>query len=160
MVPLLQLLLLLFFVPRGQRAHLDSDMCARIDGSTCLVELGPLRRLPLTTLSRESCLCTWRLTCLWIDVRIFLHLCILGTCRWNFIKDVSTLLALPLQQNWNVHNSVCELPQVSVPSGSLALVFALHDLRDSNHLADELNLQDFNRLLHLLNHGNFVLRHN
>ena len=29
----------------------------------------------VTTLSRESCLCTWRLTCLWSDVRIFLHLC-------------------------------------------------------------------------------------
>ena len=35
----------------------------------------PFRRLPLMTLSRQSCLCTWRLTCLWTDVRIFQHLC-------------------------------------------------------------------------------------
>ena len=64
---------------RGQRAR----MCALIDRSTRLAEpplvlqalLAPLRRLPLTTLSRESCLCTWRLTCLWTDVRIFLYLC-------------------------------------------------------------------------------------
>ena len=82
-----------------------------------------------------------------------MHLCILGTCGWDLIKDLSTWLALPLQHDWNVHNSVCELPRVSVPSGSLALVFALHDLRDFNHLADVRNLQDSNRLLHLLNHG-------
>ena len=37
--------------------------------------LAPFRRLPLTTLSREPCLCTWRLTRMWTDVRIFLHLC-------------------------------------------------------------------------------------
>ena len=96
--------------------------------------LAPFRRLPLTTLSRESCLCTWRRPCLWTDFRIFLHLCILGTCRW------SSSLALPLQHEWNVNNSVWELPRVSVPSGSLAFVFALHDLRDSSHLVDELIL--------------------
>ena len=140
-------------------ARLHSDMCARIDWSTCLVEpynslslvfqapLVPFRRLPLTTLSRESCLCTWRLTRLWTDVRIFLHICILGTCRWDLIKDLSTWLARPLQHDWNVHNSVCEIPRVSVPSGSLELVFALHDLRDFDHLVDEPNLQDFNHLL-------------
>ena len=143
---------------------LDSDMCALIDRSTRLVErcsslvlqalLAPFRRLPFTTLSRDSCLCTWCLTCLWTDVRIFLHLCILGTCRWDSIKDLSTWLVLPLQHDWNAHTSVCELPRVSAPSGSLTLVFALHDLRDFNHLVDELNLQDFSRLLHLLNHGN------
>ena len=83
--------------------------------------LAPFRRLPPPTLSRESCLCTWRLTCLWTDVRVFLHLCILGTCRWDSFKDLSTWLALPLQHDWNVHNSVWELPRVSVPSGSLAL---------------------------------------
>ena len=116
--------------------------------------LPPFRRLPLTTLSRDPCLCTWRLTCLWTEVRIFQHLCILDTCRWDSFKDLSTWLALPLQHDWNVHNSVCELPRVSVPSGSLALVFALHDLRDFKHLVDELNLQGFNRLLHFLDHGN------
>ena len=116
--------------------------------------LAPFHRLPLTTLSRDSCLCTWRLTRLWTDVRIVLHLCILGTCRWDSIKDLSTWLALPLQHDWNVRTSVCELPRVSVPSGSLALVFALHDPRNFNHLVDELNLQEFNRLLHLLNRGN------
>ena len=120
--------------------------------------LAPFHRLPLTTLSRDSCLCTWRLTRLWTDVRIVLHLCILGTCRWDSIKDLSTWLALPLQHDWNVRTG-CELPRVSVPSGSLALVFALHDPRHSNHLVDELNLQEFNRLLHLLNHGNLCLRH-
>ena len=117
-------------------------VCALIDRCTRLVEpycslvlqalLAPFRRLPLTTLSRESCLCTWRLTRLWTDVWIFLHLCILGTCHWDLIKDLSTWLALPLQHGWNVHNSVCELPRVSVPAGSLALVFVLHDLRDFN----------------------------
>ena len=78
---------------RGQRARLDSHMCALIDRSTRLVEtycsvslvhqalLAPFRRLPLTTLSRESCLCTWRLTRLWTDVWIFFHLCIRGTCH-------------------------------------------------------------------------------
>ena len=49
---------------------------------------------------------------------------------------------------------VLQLPRVSVPSGSLALVFALHGLRNFNHLVDELNLQDFSRLLHFLDHGN------
>ena len=101
--------------------------------------LAPFRRLQLTNLSRETCLCTWRLTRLWTDVRIFLHLCILGTCRWDLIKDLSTWLALPLQHDWNVRNSVCELPRVPVPSGTLALVFALHDLKDFNHLVDELH---------------------
>ena len=141
-------------------------VCALIGRSTHLVEpycslslvlqalLAPFRRLSLTTLSLELCPCTWRLTRLWTDVRIFLHLCILDTCRWDLVKDLSTWLALPLQHDWNVHNSVCELPRVSVPSGSLAFAFALRDLRDFNHLVDELNLQDFNRLLHLLNHGN------
>ena len=88
------------------------------------------------------------------DVRIFLHLRIFGTSHWDFIKDLSTWLALPLQHDWNVHNSVCELPRVSVPSGSWAPVFTLHDLRDWNHLVDEVNMQDFNRFLHILNHGN------
>ena len=111
---------------------------------------GTISSAALTTLSRESYLCTWRLTPLWTDVRKFVHLSILGTCRWDLIKDLSTWLAQPLQHDWNVHNSVCELPRVSVPSGSLALVFALHDLRDFNHLVDELNVQDSNRLLHLL----------
>ena len=154
-------------MPRGQRARLDSDMCALIDRSFRLVEpynslslvlqalLAPFRRLPFMTAHRESCLCTWRQTRLWTDVRIFLHRCILGTCRWDSIKDLSIWLALPLQHDWNVHKSVCELPRVPVPSGSLALVFALHDLRAFNHLVDELNLQDFNRLLWEL-----VLRHN
>ena len=54
--------------------------------------LAPFHRLPLTTLSHESCLCTWRLTCLWTDVRIFLHLCIFGTCRWDSFKDLRTWL--------------------------------------------------------------------
>ena len=119
-------------------------VCALIDRSTRLVEphnslslvlqalLAPFRRLPLTTLSRESCLCTWRLSRLWTDVWISLHLCILGTGHWDLIKDLSTWLELPLQHDWNVHNSVCELPRVSVPAGSLALVFVLHDLRDFN----------------------------
>ena len=70
--------------------------------------LAPFRRLSLRTLSRESCLCTWRLTCLWTDVRIFLHLCILDTCRWDLIKDLSTWLALPLQHDSNIHKSVCD----------------------------------------------------
>ena len=139
-------------------------MCALIDRSTRLVEpylslvvqalLAPFRRLPLTTLSRESCLCTWRLTCLWTDVLTLLHPCILDICRWDSIRDLSTWLALPLQHNGNVQVFVCELPRVSAPSGSLALVFARHDLRDFNHLVDELHLQDFNRLLRRLNHGN------
>ena len=93
--------------------------------------LAPFHRLLFTTAHR---LCTWRLTRLWTDVRIFSHLCILGTCRWDLIKDLSTWLALPLRHDWNLHNSVCALPRVSVPSGSLALVFALHDLGDFNHL--------------------------
>ena len=147
-------------MPRGQQARLDSDMCALIDRSTHLVVLqappAPFRRLPVTTLSRGSCLCTWRLTCLWSDVRIFLrlctapelnlslqhhkmsairsmnlrcflHLCILGICRWDVFRSIMDLswLALPLQHDWNVHNSVCELPRLSVPFGPLALVFAL-----------------------------------
>ena len=125
-------------MPRGQRARFSSDVCALIDRSTHLVEpysslvlqalLAPFPRLSLATLSRESCLCTWRLTRLWTDVRIFLHLWILGTCRWDLIKDLSTWLPLPLHHDWNVHNSVCELPRISVLSGSLALVFALHEL--------------------------------
>ena len=151
-------------MPADHEARLNSDMCALIDRSTRLVEpysspslvlqalLAPFRRLPLTTLSRDPCLCTWRLSCLWTDERICLHLCILDTCRWDSFKDLSTWLALPLQHDWNVHNSVCELPRVSVRSGSLALVFALHDLREFNHLVDELNLQDFDRLLHFLDH--------
>ena len=109
---------------------------------------------PLYTSGEPRNSLSWRLTRLWTDVRIFLHLCILGTCRWDLIKDLSTWLAVPLQHDWNVHNSFCELPRVSVLSGSSALVFALHDLTDFNHLVDELNLQGFNRLLHLLNHGN------
>ena len=118
--------------------------------------LATYRRLPLTTLSRGSCPCTWRPTCLWSDVRIFLHLCtaselnlsllhnktstvqsmnlhcflhlcILGTCRCDVFRSIKDLswLALPLQHDWNVHSSVCELPRVSVPFGPLALVFAL-----------------------------------
>ena len=89
-------------------------MCALTDRSTRLVEphnplsflslvlharLAPCHRLPLTTAHRESCLCTWRLTRLWNDVRIFLHLGILITCRWDSIKHLSTLLALPLQHD-------------------------------------------------------------
>ena len=77
------------------------------------------------TAHRESCLCSWRLISLWTDVRIFLHRCILGTCRWDSIKDLGIWLALTLQHDWNVHNSAGELPRVSVPSGSLALVFPL-----------------------------------
>ena len=63
-------------------------VCALIDQSTRLVEPycslslsrasstpGAVWSAAVTTLSRESCLCTWRLTCLWSDVRIFLHLC-------------------------------------------------------------------------------------
>ena len=108
--------------------------------------LALVRRLPLTTLSREPCLCTWCLTCFWTGVRIFLHLCIRGTCRWDSIKDWHCLFSTT-GRPVNFH-------EFSVPSGSLALVFALHDLGDFNHFVDELNLQDFNRLLHLLNHGN------
>ena len=56
-------------VPRGQRALLDSDMCASVDHSTRLVEpscslsfvpqgrLALFPWLPLTTVYRESCLC-------------------------------------------------------------------------------------------------------
>ena len=137
-----------------------------IDRSTCLVEpytlslscfkhswhrfIGCRSRLFLVNLG----FWTWRLTCLWADVRIFLHLCIFGTCRWDSFKDLGNWVALPLQHDWNVHNYVWELPRVSVPSGSLALVFALHDLRDFSHLVDELNLQDFNRLLPFLILGN------
>ena len=107
-------------------------VCALIDRSTRLVEPccslslvlralpAPFRRLPLTTLSRVSCRCTWRLTCLWSDVRIFLHLCtaselnlslqhnrtstiqsmnlycvlrlcILGTCRWDVFRSIKDL---------------------------------------------------------------------
>ena len=154
-------------MPRGQRARLDSDISTGLHVSWSLITLSlvlqallaPFHRLPLTTLSRESCLWTWRLTCLWADVRIFLHLCILGTCRWDSFKDLGNWVALPLQHDWNVHNSVWELPRVSVPSGSLAFVFALHDLRDFNHLVDELNLQDFNRLLHLSESLELVLLH-
>ena len=112
------------------------------------------------TAHRESCPCTWRLIQLWTDVRIFLHRCILGTCRQDSIKDLSIWLALPLQQDWNVHHYVCELPRVSIPCGSLALVFALHDLRDFNHIVDELNLQDFNLIQHFLNHGKLCCVHN
>ena len=96
------------------------------------------------------------MTRLWTDVRIFLHLCILGTCRWDLIKDLSTWLALPLQHDWNVHNSVCEPPRVPVPSGSLARVVSCLCMISeiSTNVVDVRNLQDFNRLLHLLNHGN------
>ena len=62
-----------------------------------------------------------------MNLHCFLHLCILGTCRWDVFRSIKDLswLALPLQHDWNVHNSVCELPRVSVPFGPLALVFAL-----------------------------------
>ena len=67
------------------------------------------------------------------------------SCRLSFLLSLDNLL------HPNLH---LMFSRVSVPSGSLALVFALHDLRDFNHLVDELNLQDFSLLLHLLNHGN------
>ena len=84
----------------------------------------------------------------------FCIVCILGICRWDSIKDLSTSLTLSLPYDWNVHNSVSELPRDFVSSGSSRLVFTLRDLRDFNRHVDELNLQDFNRLLHLLNRGN------
>ena len=148
-------------------------MCALIDRRTRLVKpccslvlqalVAPFRRLPLTTFSRESCLCIWRLIRLWTDTWIFLHLCtqsdlnlsfqhnntstvqsmnlhrfrhlcIFGICRWEVFSSIKDLSwsALPLQNDWNVHNSVCECPRVSIFSGSLAFVFVLHDLRDFN----------------------------
>ena len=59
-------------------------------------------RLPLTPLSRESCLCTWRLTCLQSDVRIFLHLC-----------TASELNLSPAQED--VNDSIKELALFSAP---------------------------------------------
>ena len=76
--------------------RLDSDMCALIDRSAHLVEpnsslscfkhhwhrfVGCLSRLFLVSL----CLCTWRLTCLWTDVRIFLHLCTASDGRFALV---------------------------------------------------------------------------
>ena len=69
-----------------------------------------------------------------MNLHRFLHLCILGICRWEVFRSIKDLSwsALLLQHDWNVHNSVCERPRVSILSGSLALVFVLHDLRDFN----------------------------
>ena len=62
-----------------------------------------------------------------LNPHCFLHLCILGICRWDVFRSIKDLswLELPLQHDWNVHNSVYELLRVSVPFGPLALVFAL-----------------------------------
>ena len=134
--------------------HVCTDRPVYTSGGALLVLqalLAPVRRLP-------SCLCTWRLARLWTDVRIFLHLCILGACRWDSIKDLNTWLALPLQHDWNIHNSVCKLPPVSVRVGSLALVFALHGLRDFNHLVG--GLAGFQPSSASSESSELVLRHN
>ena len=82
------------FLPRCQRARLNSDLCVHWSTGPhvwwSLVSLSlhalpaPFRRLPLMTLSRESCLRTC-LTCLWTDVRIFLHLCTASDWRLAFV---------------------------------------------------------------------------
>ena len=66
-----------------------------------------------------------RLTCLWSDVRILLHLCTASELNLSLQhnkQDVNDSINEPAL---NVHKSVYDLPRVSVSFAPLALVFAL-----------------------------------